>query len=1366
MLRAVTASLALFFSLFTGAYADNSDIPAELENWQAWVMSAHKDVQCPFIYNKNSKHCTWSSPLRLDINDKGVSFKQTIETFKDSWVPLPGHKTQWPQDVTRNGKAALIRDYKSQPQIYLPAGTQSIQGRIKWNSLPRQLQLGQLTALVEVTLNNKLVEQPFIDPQKKLWLSKNSSNQKKNADSIQIKVFRLISDQLPLKMTTQLVIDVSGRERELRLGQILPDNFTPISLDSALPSRIEKNGDIRIQTKPGHWVIELQARQTQPSPSINYRAHKLWPEQEIWSFQAQPQLRQVQIEGATTIDPQQTQLPEKWRQLPSYLVTPETEFTVKELHRGDTTPSANRLKIKRDMWLDFDGQGYTLRDTITGTMNRDWRLNAQPHYQLGRISIHGQPQLITRLDDQQGVEVRQSNLNIEAISRLDRHNNKQAAPPASGWQASVEQLSATLHLAPGWSLISAGGADYARGAWLSKWNLWDIFLLLIIGVSIHKLYGPIPAVCLLATLILTYQRAGAPVFIWLNIAAALALVQVTSGRWKNRMTYYCYASFALLLLIAIPFSVDSVRQAFYPQLEHANRTISTQNNHSNEHAKMSDKAARSVNSASALMEEIQVSGIRGSYSSEPKRQQYDPANSIQTGPGIPDWRWNQVHIGWDGPVTQEQTLQLRLSPPWLNRIGHILSVAMIALSALLLFKRGLITIPNSPNPASNKGFANKQTAGTSAVAAMLALLGTSHSDTLQADVLIDSKLLSELEQRLLQPASCLPSCASIESGKIVVKDNAISIELFIHAGARIAVPLPLPAQGWHPSEITIDNKTAPLIHNNKQWLAQLQRGRQKLAIKGSLEGIDQLSLPFALNAHNLSTSTKDWRIEGIHKGSIHNNSLELNRRQVISDSKSERLQPNPMPNFVRVTRTISLGLDWQVHTRIERVSPDKGAIHITLPLLPGESPTQADLKIHEQQLQISIAANQRYTSWNSVLPNNISQLQLHAAKQSQWTETWVLNTSPTWHIRTSGLAPVKPSQASANHTWQPRPGDSLNIDISRPEAVAGSSLSIDQVALKQTLGLRSQLSDLDITLRASQGGEFKLPLPNDAELRQLTIDGIEQPIISAKGDIKVPLHPGEQRIKAHWSSAEELSWLSKTPALALGDSSNNRVSIALPSDRWPLLVGGPAIGPAVLLWGMLAVVLILSVGLARLQQTPLKTQHWLLLGVGMGTANVLAPLLITAWLLALGWRGQWQQRPNDSRFSALQVGLLFLSVVALISLLGTIPYGLLASPDMHVLGNGSSAYQLHWYQDLTGGALEQAWVVSLPMWSYRLAMLAWSLWMALALINWLKWGWQQLNHLGFWPDKAPGRRGKNAPATEVNNTELTLDLDLPETPSK
>jgi len=40
-------------------------------------------------------------------------------------------------------------------------------------------------------------------------------------------------------------------------------------------------------------------------------------------------------------------------------------------------------------------------------------------------------------------------------------------------------------------------------------------------------------------------------------------------------------------------------------------------------------------------------------------------------------------------------------------------------------------------------------------------------------------------------------------------------------------------------------------------------------------------------------------------------------------------------------------------------------------------------------------------------------------------------------------------------------------------------------------------------------------------------------------------------------------------------------------------------------------------------------------------------------------------------------------------------------------------------------------------------MLAWALWLAAALLRWLKWGWNQFSHEGCW--KRMGKKKEKAP---------------------
>jgi hypothetical protein len=80
---------------------------------------------------------------------------------------------------------------------------------------------------------------------------------------------------------------------------------------------------------------------------------------------------------------------------------------------------------------------------------------------------------------------------------------------------------------------------------------------------------------------------------------------------------------------------------------------------------------------------------------------------------------------------------------------------------------------------------------------------------------------------------------------------------------------------------------------------------------------------------------------------------------------------------------------------------------------------------------------------------------------------------------------------------------------------------------------------------------------------------------------------------------------------------------------------------------------------------------------------------------------------------------------------------------MQIEGNDSSSHHLRWYQDRALSSLPSAWIFSLPLLWYRIAMLAWALWLAQALLRWLRWGWECFSHGELWrplrtpkPDRA------------------------------
>jgi hypothetical protein len=165
----------------------------------------------------------------------------------------------------------------------------------------------------------------------------------------------------------------------------------------------------------------------------------------------------------------------------------------------------------------------------------------------------------------------------------------------------------------------------------------------------------------------------------------------------------------------------------------------------------------------------------------------------------------------------------------------------------------------------------------------------------------------------------------------------------------------------------------------------------------------------------------------------------------------------------------------------------------------------------------------------------------------------------------------------------------------------------------------------------------------------------------------------------------------------------------------------------------LIVIVLLSVGLGKIRLTPLKCWQWFLLLVGLSQIPLESAGVVIAWLMLLGWRAG--ETSKSRYFNAIQIIIGVLTLASLGQLFYAVAQGLLSSPDMQIAGNQSSAFSLRWYQDRSLTTLPTATVISVPLMVYRVLMLAWSLWLAVSLLNWLKWGWGCFSSEGIWNRK-------------------------------
>ena len=1331
----------------TGAVLAQDYVPDELEGWQQWVLKDREYLGCPFHFDRNTAErsnflCAWPGRLQLEVTATGGRFTQqwTVHA-EDQWIALPGSVEHWPDRVTVNERTVAVIARQNVPSVRLAPGTYRVAGRFVWDERPGVLRVPPESGLLSLSVDGRSVARPEIN-RNGVFLGERKRDTRA-VDSVRPEIYRLVVDDVPTRLVTMLRIDVSGAVREELFGPILPAGFVPLSLQSQLPAKLEADGNLHLQVRPGRWVIYLTARAPEVTNAIAGPVEgSNLPGSEIWSYQSNDRLRVTAAEGLPPVDPAQVEVPDNWQSFPAYRVDAGATFEITERSRGVVSAS-NELKLHRTMWLGFDGRSFLVEDAVLGEMRTDWRLDMGGPYTLLAAEEDGEALLITKGPSagQTGVEVRRTDVDLSALGRSDTRG----AMPVTGWQARFTGVETTLNLPPGHKLLTAPGVDLASGSWTSEWQLLDFFLVLIITIAVWRLFSPTAGVIALLALTLSFHELFAPNWLWLNLLIAVALLRVAPEGWLRRIVRsYQLISVAVLVIVLVPFIAGQLRVAIYPQLEPqydrsaigfagADDAFYDMQDLTPNQVRRASKAdgivPESMPLQSEFLEEIVVTSTlvhKESFS------RYAPNAIVQAGPGIPAWDWNNYTLYWNGPVDVGQEMRLIILPSWLVSLLRFVEVGLMLLFAGIIaaeVANRRWTLPGG------FGLGHKQVSGWLAAFLCSSLLVASP----QADAqLPDAELLQQLEQRLLEPPDCMPRCAEIAAADVSVGANTISMELEIHALEDVAIPLPGSAQGWRPDAVLVDgagNAQVLRMADGSFWLF-VRPGRHRVSLRGPVPAVDSLEVPFRAPARVINVASDGWFVAGVKDRRLLAGSLQLTRLQTDDSGDAVRWESSRFPAFARVERTIELDLDWRVRTTVVRVAPAQGALTLDVPLIEGETIVSGDFTVTDGRVLVSMDPRQQSVSWVSNLPRQ-SPLTLTVEKGVPWKEIWRVAVGNIWNAVFSGLPESNSGEFNSDvrvAVFDPRGGEQLTLTAARPEASEGSTLAFDSVALSVTHGNRSSDVSLALQYRSTRGAQHVIRLPEDAEVTSVAIDGRDQTLRAEEGELTLPILPGEHSVSIAWRAGGEMSLRTTTPDIDLGAPAGNiDLSLQVPSDRWLIGTRGPQLGPAVLYWSELAVLMIFALILGRTGLAPLNSRQWLLLGLGFSTFNWSVLAVVAIWLLACGARERiavgelkWW------RFNVLQLMIGGITVIALLSVITALPQGLLGTPDMQVVGHHSYGSTLGWFADRSESMLPVATAFTVPMWIYKVLILAWALWLSFALLRWLPWVWQRFSSDGFW----------------------------------
>lgn len=1328
------------------AAATSPYVPPALEEWRDWVLHGQEWRQCPQRFDGGSaspgnRLCVWPGTLRLEVTPEGAGFEQRWEVFgKATQVPLPGSAGVWPEAVSVDGDAALVLAAGDRPVIELAPGRHLVRGLIRWEERPGFLAIPGLTGLIELDVDGQRIERPTLNADR-LFLGERRSAAVAR-DELQTEVYRLLRDGIPAELLTRIRLDVSGSVREALFGPVLPDGYVPVSLSSSLPARFEPDGRLRVQVRPGRWELTLLARApgSVDSLALPVGGENL-PATEVLSYESIERLRVTAAEGLTPVDPERADVPREWQALPAYSVADGDVLSIVERSRG-VQAADNELRLRRQLWLDFEDGGMLARDRIDGEMRRDWRLDMPSPFDLLAARSDGEELLVTVSETGRGVEIRKTGIHLESLARIGHHGKL----PVTGWDGRFSSVRTQLNLPPGQRLLAAPGVDVARGSWLGQWQLLDIFLVLIISAAAFKLFGPAGGIVAGAGLVLSYHETGSPAWLWLNLLATVALLRVApAGRLRTLLRSYFYLGLLLLAVALVPFAAEQLRAGLYPQLDRGLYSTPVHPAFAGAPEPAMDMEvteerhrpapARDLPSEASMLadslDEVVVTGSRLAKAPDRVFSRFEPGELVQAGPGIPNWSWNRYDLSWSGPVEADQTFRLVVLPEWLVSIWRFAAVGLLGLFAACFAAEAANRRWRLPG-----GFdIGRVAAAVLPLGALVTVLAAAAVPTTAAADIPDRSLLEELRQRLTAPLPCEPRCADIVAARVAAEPGSLRIELDVHASVDAALPVPGLDGDWQPDALTLDGQAVDaMVRERNRLTVIVPPGQHTLRLVGPLPAANTVTIPFPEPPRSIEVRANGWSVAGVTERRLAGGTLTLDRIRT-DDSPEVVWESSRFPTFVRVERRIEIGIDWRVTTTVARVAPESGALEVSLPLIAGESVLTESLRVDEGVATVTMGPGQSRVGWQSRLPST-SSLTLTAGDGRNAGEIWVIAIGSIWNVDFEGVPETLNRSESSGARFVeflPRPGESLTLNARRPEAAEGDVLAIDSVNLESRAGRRLVESRLEIDYRATRGDQHVLRLPADAELVAVAVDGEEEPLELVDGLLTLPILPGEHSVTVEFREPRGSGLVTTTPDVDLGaPASNVGVNLAPDQSRWLLVTNGPRLGPAVLYWSELLVLAVLAVLLGRTGLTPLKTRHWLLLGLGFSTFNWPVLAIVVGWLLLTALRERWSPDLSWWRFDLLQIAFALLTAIALGSILASLPGGLLGTPDMHVVGNGSSAFDLRWFTDGVAGEMPTGRAISLPLWTYKALILGWALWLSLALLRWLPWVWSVFSRDGLW----------------------------------
>lgn len=640
-----------------------------------------------------------------------------------------------------------------------------------------------------------------------------------------------------------------------------------------------------------------------------------------------------------------------------------------------------------------------------------------------------------------------------------------------------------------------------------------------------------------------------------------------------------------------------------------------------------------------------------------------------------------------------------------------------------------------------------------------------------------SAYLQEYESRLFPQHPCIAigECAQYQRVLIDASGKDIEVQFEIHALSKSFIALPALAGGqW-------------VAKSSEARLARLKDGSTGYWVDAGVTkfsfGIAPLSSDVLLNftkaPKHVSKSTKGWLVVYPEQGLV--NSIQI-KKDVKTDTASPAAKDGQgigpkfeAPLFMDIQRHFSFDANGAEITSVfTRLSPVDKPSSTTHSLFVGEKLlTESAQNSSNKTMKIEFAAGERQSTIRSRWDYK-GGIELAASIVPDRRETWMVSAWNKAPLSFVGVDPVSTSENALASTFLPKPGEKLSIKPEMIVPVDGAQVAIDSSSLRQTTGTVRVEHAWAIRARSTIASPLEVKVPENWKLEKAGNNGV-QTSPTKKGDGYVlDLMPGTNSIDLSFSEERKTAGIERAPKLAISAATANIIwKMSVPNDEWVLFTWGPLMGPAVLIWGVLIAMVILSFALSKMVKSEFAPNFggWIALLVPLSVLSPWSALVVVAFVIAMDFKRARSGEVKDAAWNGFQFLLMLLGVLSSFILMSGVYSGLLGVPNMMVVGNGSNANLLNWYSDRSMheasvgmSAHFDAGAVLAPIWVWRIIMLGWAIWIAATVAKRIPKMWAVLTLGGFWrrseKPKASAKKQEN-PAVDSSMEVEEVVEELP-----